>query len=154
MRILRAARLGMCFGVRDAIELALEHADSGPLTILGDLVHNPTVLGALEAKGIAVAQDVADVRTPTVMVTAHGTSERALARTRAMGLSVIISIVEGGIPSGGYTGELMLITAYQFPIELFPVVMIIGSLVDPVVTLVNATGDTVAAMLVEKFSKK
>jgi len=89
MRILRAARLGMCFGVRDAIELALEHADAGPLTILGDLVHNPTVLGALEAKGIAVAQDVADVRTPTVMVTAHGTSERALARTRAMGLSVI-----------------------------------------------------------------
>jgi len=79
----------MCFGVRDAIELALEHADAGPLTILGDLVHNPTVLGALEAKGIAVAQDVADVRTPTVMVTAHGTSERALARTRAMGLSVI-----------------------------------------------------------------
>jgi len=89
MRILRAARLGMCFGVRDAIELALEHADAGPLTILGDLVHNPTVLDALEAKGIAVAQDVADVRTPTVMVTAHGTSERALARTRAMGLSVI-----------------------------------------------------------------
>jgi len=89
MRVLRAARLGMCFGVRDAIELALEHADAGPLTILGDLVHNPTVLGALEAKGIAVAQDVADVRTPTVMVTAHGTSERALARTRAMGVSVI-----------------------------------------------------------------
>ena len=89
MRIVRAAHLGMCFGVRDAIALALEHADAGPLTILGDLVHNPTVLGALEAKGIAVAQDVADVRTPTVMVTAHGTSERALARTRAMGLSVI-----------------------------------------------------------------
>jgi 4-hydroxy-3-methylbut-2-enyl diphosphate reductase len=89
MRTLRAARLGMCFGVRDAIELALEHADAGPLTILGDLVHNPTVLGALEAKGIAVAQDVADVRTPTVMVTAHGTSERALVRTRAKGLSVI-----------------------------------------------------------------
>ena len=67
--------------------LALEHADAGPLTILGDLVHNPTVLGALEAKGIAVAQDVADVRTPTVMVTAHGTSERTLAHTRALGLT-------------------------------------------------------------------
>ena len=79
----------MCFGVRDAIELALEHADAGPLTILGDLVHNPTVLSALEAKGIAVAQDVADVKTSTVMVTAHGASERALAQTRALGLSVI-----------------------------------------------------------------
>ena len=89
MRILRAAHLGMCFGVRDAIALALEHAEAGPLTILGDLVHNPTVLGALEAKGIAVAQDLAHVRTPTLMVTAHGTSERTLARTRAMGLTVV-----------------------------------------------------------------
>ena len=79
----------MCFGVRDAIALALEHADAGPLTILGDLVHNPTVLSALEAKGIAVAQDAASVTTPTLMVTAHGTSERTLARTRAMGLSVV-----------------------------------------------------------------
>jgi 4-hydroxy-3-methylbut-2-enyl diphosphate reductase len=89
MRILRAASLGMCFGVRDAIALALDQAGVGPLTILGDLVHNPTVLGALNAKGIAIAQDVADVTTPTVMVTAHGTSERTLARTRALGLRVV-----------------------------------------------------------------
>jgi 4-hydroxy-3-methylbut-2-enyl diphosphate reductase len=89
MRILRAAHLGMCFGVRDAIALALDHADAAPLTILGDLVHNPTVLSALEAKGIAVAQDVAHVTTPTLMVTAHGTSERTLARARALGLTVV-----------------------------------------------------------------
>src|SRR5918993_1557932 len=89
IRVVRAVHLGMCFGVRDAIALALEHADAGPLTILGDLVHNPTVLSALEAKGIAVAQDVAHVRTPTLMVTAHGASERTLARTRALGLSVV-----------------------------------------------------------------
>ena len=89
MRILRAAHLGMCFGVRDAIDLALAHADAGPLTILGDLVHNPSVLSALEAKGIAVAQDVADVKTPTLMVTAHGASNRSLARTRSLGLNVV-----------------------------------------------------------------
>jgi len=79
----------MCFGVRDAIALAIEHAGAGPLTILGDLVHNPTVLSALEARGVAVAQDVGQVTTPTVMVTAHGTSQRILARTRAVGLSVV-----------------------------------------------------------------
>jgi 4-hydroxy-3-methylbut-2-enyl diphosphate reductase len=89
MRVLRATHLGMCFGVRDAIALAFEHADAGPLTILGDLVHNPTVLGALDARGITVAQEVAQVTTPAVMVTAHGTSERTLARTRARGLTVI-----------------------------------------------------------------
>ena len=79
----------MCFGVRDAIALALEHADAGPLTILGDLVHNPTVLSGLAARGIAVAQDLADVQTPSLMVTAHGTSERTLARSRALGLKVV-----------------------------------------------------------------
>jgi len=89
MNILKATHLGMCFGVRDAIALAVEHADAGPLTILGDLVHNPAVLSALEAKGIAFAQDAADVRTPTLMVTAHGTSERSLARSRALGLRVV-----------------------------------------------------------------
>src|SRR5262245_2868490 len=89
MRIIRAAHLGMCFGVRDAIALALEQADAGPLTILGDLVHNPTVLSALDARGVSIARDVEDVRTPTLMVTAHGTSESTLARTRVMGLAVI-----------------------------------------------------------------
>jgi 4-hydroxy-3-methylbut-2-enyl diphosphate reductase len=89
VQVIRATHLGMCFGVRDAITLALEHADAGPLTILGDLVHNPTVLSGLEAKGIAVAQDVTQVTTPTVMVTAHGTSDRTLARTRALGLNVV-----------------------------------------------------------------
>ncbi len=89
MRLIRATHLGMCFGVRDAIALALERADAGPLTILGDLVHNPTVLDALAAKGIAVAHDPAQVATPTVMVTAHGASERSLARTRALGLTVV-----------------------------------------------------------------
>ena len=68
MRIIRATHLGMCFGVRDAIALALASAEAGPLTILGDLVHNPTVLSALEARGIAVANDVAQVTTHTLMV--------------------------------------------------------------------------------------
>ena len=89
MRIIRAAHLGMCFGVRDAIALALASAEAGPLTILGDLVHNPTDLSALAASGIAVANDVAQVTTHTLMVTAHGASARALASTRALGLNVV-----------------------------------------------------------------
>ena len=89
MKVIRAGHLGMCFGVRDAIALALEQADAGPLTILGDLVHNPTVGAALRARGIAVAHDVAEVKTHTVMVTAHGTSERTRANTRALGLNVV-----------------------------------------------------------------
>lgn len=89
MKILRATHLGMCFGVRDAIALAHAEADAAPLTILGDLVHNPIVVGELRARGIATARDVSQVGTHTVMVTAHGTSRRALAATRARGLRVV-----------------------------------------------------------------
>jgi 4-hydroxy-3-methylbut-2-enyl diphosphate reductase len=89
MKIIRAEHLGMCFGVKDAIALALEAAKHSPLTILGDLVHNETVLAELRAQGIRIEQQPANVSTRTVMVTAHGASERALRETRERGLNVI-----------------------------------------------------------------
>lgn len=89
MKIIRAEHLGMCFGVKDAIALALETARHEPLTILGDLVHNETVLAVLKAKGVVIEQQAENASTQTVMVTAHGASERALARTRALGLKVL-----------------------------------------------------------------
>src|SRR5580692_11783373 len=89
MKIIRAEHLGMCFGVRDAIALALETAQREPLTILGDLVHNETVLEELRTKGIHISQQPASVDTRTVMITAHGASERAIDKTRGMGLNVL-----------------------------------------------------------------
>ncbi len=92
MKIIRAEHLGMCFGVKNAIALALDTAKQEPLTILGDLVHNETVLAKLRAQGIRLAQHPADVRTQTVMVTAHGASERAKAEARRHGLNVLEAI--------------------------------------------------------------
>jgi 4-hydroxy-3-methylbut-2-enyl diphosphate reductase len=88
MRIIRAEHLGMCFGVRDAIALALNRAQTGPLTILGDLVHNDRVLAELRARGIRIAQHAAAVETPAAMVTAHGASEKAMNRARERGLAL------------------------------------------------------------------
>jgi 4-hydroxy-3-methylbut-2-en-1-yl diphosphate reductase len=89
MKIIRAEHLGMCFGVKDAIALAQEAAKHSPLTILGDLVHNETVLSELRAQGIRIEQQPAHVDTRTVMVTAHGASERMINETRQRGLYVI-----------------------------------------------------------------
>ena len=89
MKIIRAEHLGMCFGVRDAIALANEMAERGPLSVLGDLVHNETVLADLRARGVRIEQDVETIGTQTVMVTAHGASERKLNETRARGLNVL-----------------------------------------------------------------
>ena len=89
MKIIRAEHLGMCFGVKDAIALALETAKQEPLTILGDLVHNETVLAGLRVRGVQVAQQPADAATRTVMVTAHGASDHRLSETRQRGLKVL-----------------------------------------------------------------
>jgi len=89
MKIIRAEHLGMCFGVKDAVALALETSRRSPLTILGDLVHNETVLAELRARGIHVEQDVSKVATPTVMITAHGASDRKMGEARRRGLNVL-----------------------------------------------------------------
>jgi Na+/H+-dicarboxylate symporter len=73
----------------------------------------------------------------------------------ALGITIIVSIVEGGIPNGGYIGEVLAITVYGFPMEqALPVAMILGTLVDPIATLLNANGDVISSMLVSKFSEK
>jgi len=89
MKIIRAEHLGMCFGVKDAIKLARETAQREPLTILGDLVHNETVLAELRSRGIRIEQGVGAVATQTVMVTAHGASEKKLQAARGRGLKVL-----------------------------------------------------------------
>jgi 4-hydroxy-3-methylbut-2-enyl diphosphate reductase len=88
MRVRMAEHLGMCFGVRDAIDLALDLANQGPLTILGDLVHNPDVVARLDAAGATRAAAPEDVRTPAVLLTAHGVADRVRLRLRGQGLEV------------------------------------------------------------------
>jgi 4-hydroxy-3-methylbut-2-enyl diphosphate reductase len=89
MKILRASHLGMCFGVRDAIQLATRAAREQPLTILGQLVHNEAVLDRLRAAGIRLAESPADIATAAVMITAHGAADRARAALRGRGLQVL-----------------------------------------------------------------
>jgi 4-hydroxy-3-methylbut-2-enyl diphosphate reductase len=89
MKILRATHLGMCFGVRDAIALALSQSKLQPVTILGDLVHNETVLHQLRSQGVKIEHQVADVTTPNVLISAHGASERTMQRVRERGFNVL-----------------------------------------------------------------
>jgi 4-hydroxy-3-methylbut-2-enyl diphosphate reductase len=88
MQVRMAEHFGMCFGVKDAISLALGLTRQGPLTILGDLVHNPNVVATLDAAGATRAHLQDDVHTPTVLLTAHGTSDRVKLHLRDRGLEV------------------------------------------------------------------
>ncbi|HEX3989499.1 MAG TPA: 4-hydroxy-3-methylbut-2-enyl diphosphate reductase, partial [Verrucomicrobiae bacterium] len=89
VKIIRADHLGMCFGVRDAIALAVQESRRQPLTILGELAHNESVLGDLRARGVQIEKEVAAVKTDAVMITAHGASEMTLRNAQARGLEVI-----------------------------------------------------------------
>jgi 4-hydroxy-3-methylbut-2-enyl diphosphate reductase len=79
----------MCFGVRDAVALAVRESAARPLTVLGELVHNETVLEDLRARGIRFCGEVGDVETHRVMITAHGASERRMTEVRGRGLDLL-----------------------------------------------------------------
>jgi 4-hydroxy-3-methylbut-2-enyl diphosphate reductase len=90
MKTIRAAHMGMCFGVRDAVALALERSAQRPLSILGDLVHNETVMARLQAAGVKVSRDEREIAPGSdVMITAHGASERTIQSLRDRGLKVL-----------------------------------------------------------------
>lgn len=66
-------------------------------------------------------------------------------------ITIFVSLVEGGIPAGGYLGELLVMSVYGFPVEAFPVLIIIGTLVDPVATVLNVCCDTSAGVMVARI---
>lgn len=88
MKIIRATHLGMCFGVRDAISLAKSEATQSPITILGELVHNQSVLDDLRRSGVQLETRLEQVKTSRALVTAHGTSRKTLARAEQHGLQL------------------------------------------------------------------
>jgi len=88
MKVRLAEHMGMCFGVRDAVDLALRLTRQGPLTILGDLVHNPDVVAQLDAAGATRATHAEDVRTRALLLTAHGTARRVKLQLREQGHQV------------------------------------------------------------------
>ncbi len=89
MKIIRANHLGMCFGVRDAINLANKESEESAPTILGQLVHNQTVLDSLKERGVQIATHTDQVKSNTVMITAHGASEKRMQEVRRRGFNVI-----------------------------------------------------------------
>ena len=66
-------------------------------------------------------------------------------------ISILGGVVMSGVPGGGLVGEMLIVSLFGFPAEAFPIIAMIGFLVDPPATCINATGDTVVAMIVTKL---
>jgi 4-hydroxy-3-methylbut-2-enyl diphosphate reductase len=79
MKVSLASALGTCFGVKDAINLAMEPQFKSDLTIVGQLVHNRQVNESLKRNGVDLVNGIDDlnkIKSKKVMITAHGAAEK------------------------------------------------------------------------------
>ncbi|OQY05180.1 MAG: sodium:proton antiporter [Planctomycetales bacterium 4572_13] len=72
----------------------------------------------------------------------------------AVGVALLCGVVMSGIPGGGFLGEMLIVTLYGFGPEALPIISMLGALVDPPATMINASGDTVAAMMVTRLLER
>ena len=90
MKVTVAKALGTCFGVQDAIDLAMDETYHDDLTIVGQLVHNPQVVEDLRNHGVHIVDKLDDsITTKHVMITAHGAPQSMHENARARGFNVI-----------------------------------------------------------------
>lgn len=69
----------------------------------------------------------------------------------AMAVAVLSAFVLSGAPGGGLVGEMLIVNMFGFPQEAFPLIATLGFLFDPAATCLNASGDTIASMVVTRL---
>src|SRR5207244_4023093 len=92
MKIIKADVLGMCFGVRDALAIMDDIAAPENVTIHGELVHNEKVLDDLTERGFRMIGEQKRRPLPmtdTVLITAHGISDKERGRLEQAGKRLI-----------------------------------------------------------------
>ena len=92
MRVIRADAMGLCFGVRDALQAIEAVADPRDVTIYGELVHNEAVLVQLDTRGFHRTPELVRDQPPgttTVLITAHGISDCERRRLEDAGKTLI-----------------------------------------------------------------
>ena len=69
----------------------------------------------------------------------------------AIVVAVLSAFVLSGAPGGGLVGEMLIVSLFGFPAEAFPLIATLGFLFDPAATCLNASGDTIASMIVARL---
>lgn len=71
----------------------------------------------------------------------------------AVGVSLLVGTVMGAIPSGGMLGELLILSVYGFPPSVLIAIAAISIIIDPIATMLNVTGNTISAALIDRLTK-
>jgi (E)-4-hydroxy-3-methyl-but-2-enyl pyrophosphate reductase len=90
MKILVAETAGFCWGVRRALDQAVDLAKKtdGPVRTFGPLIHNAQVLEELTEQNIHAVEQLSDIRSGTVLVRAHGVRPEVFDQLRSTGAEV------------------------------------------------------------------
>ncbi|WP_028257458.1 bifunctional 4-hydroxy-3-methylbut-2-enyl diphosphate reductase/30S ribosomal protein S1 [Veillonella montpellierensis] len=90
MEIKIAENCGFCFGVKRAVQMALEAADSDRESYtLGPIIHNPQVVGKLADKGVGSVDTLQDIPEGTVIIRSHGVGPAVYEEAKCRDLDVI-----------------------------------------------------------------
>lgn len=85
-----AKNAGACYGVKRALDMALEAARAdGPVHTLGPLIHNPRVVDDLAARGIEVADSLDNAGEGTLVLRSHGTAPQIVEEAQRRGFDVV-----------------------------------------------------------------
>ena len=112
MEIILAENHGFCYGVKRAVEMANEAANSdGKSYTLGPIIHNPQVVGRLESKGVSPIQEVADIDEGTMIIRSHGVGPAIYAEAEEKGLHILDATADA-IKSRGLNKVALLGTKF------------------------------------------
>ena len=89
MKVEKARELGFCFGVRRALSI-IEGASGGAgIVTLGPIVHNKTVVARLKGLGVAVVDDIDNLKAGVIAISSHGVSPEIIDKINARGVEMI-----------------------------------------------------------------
>lgn len=102
MNIHVAQSAGFCWGVRQAMDAALEASarwgSKGPVHTLGPLIHNPQALDHLHRRGVTEVVSASEIERGTVVIRAHGVPIQELRDLMARHQRKSLRVINGTCP--------------------------------------------------------
>jgi len=90
MKVNVAKSAGFCFGVKRAIKIALDTAQSGGrVEMLGDIVHNEDVVKEISKAGVKKIKNLERGTNEVLLIRAHGASEEIYKKATKLGYTIV-----------------------------------------------------------------
>ncbi len=90
MEIEKASEMGLCFGVRRAIEIMERAArEHGVIQTFGALVHNKQVVARFAQQGISAVADLEELKGNIIAIPSHGAGPEVMKQMKARGLKIV-----------------------------------------------------------------